>query len=371
VASGRGAQLGIFLKGHQALEASQQVDTVLLDKTGTLTQGEMVVADVLATDAVGRATLLRLVGALEAASEHVVGRAIAAEARRELGAPAPVAEFVARPGLGAEGSVDGHVVVAGTEALLTQSCGAVPDQLAARRAEWEGRGWTVVFVGRDGSMIGALALSDTLRPTARAAVERLQRLGLRCVLLTGDNEPAGRAVAEAIGVTDVIAGSSPEDKVAVIRRLQREGRSVAMVGDGVNDGPALATADLGLALGSGTDVAINAADLIIVRDDLRVAATAIDLARRTMGTIRANLRWAFAYNVAAIPLAVSGVLNPLIAGAAMALSSAFVLWNSSRLRRVGTGDAGSAVPASGDKAPGAAPPTQRTVGGLAEPALAP
>jgi Cu+-exporting ATPase len=371
VASGRGAQLGIFLKGHQALEASQQVDTVLLDKTGTLTQGEMVVADVLATDALGRAALLRLAGSLEQASEHLVGRAVAAGAARELGALPPVTEFVARPGLGAQGSVDGHAVVVGSAALLARSCGAVPGQLARRGAEWEGRGWSVVFVGRDSVMIGALALSDTLRPTARAAVERLQRLGLRCVLLTGDNEAAGRAVAEAIGVTEVIAAASPEDKVSVIRRLQGEGRSVAMVGDGVNDGPALATADLGLAVGSGTDVAINAADVIIVRDDLRIAATAIDLARRTMRTIRANLRWAFAYNVAAIPLAVSGVLNPLIAGAAMALSSAFVLWNSSRLRHVGTGDPAASDPATAGGPPLAPRSATHPVGDPAEAVLTP
>jgi P-type Cu+ transporter len=326
---------------------------------------------VLATGGLGRAELLGLAGSLEQASEHLVGRAIAAQARRELGALPPVAEFEARPGLGAQGSVDGHTVVVGSEVLVAQSCGTVPGQLAMRRAEWAGRGWTVVFVGRDGAMIGALALSDRLRPTAGAAIERLRRLGLRCVLLTGDNEAAARAVAEAIGVTEVIAGASPEDKVAVIRRLQGEGRSVAMVGDGVNDGPALATADLGLAVGSGTDVAINAADVIIVRDDLRVAATAIDLARRTMRTIRTNLRWAFAYNVAAIPLAVSGVLNPLIAGAAMALSSAFVLWNSSRLRHVGTGDARGPEPAGDDEAPGASAPGRRLAGGRAGPALAP
>ena len=340
-----------------------------MDKTGTITRGEMVVADVVATDAVGRDELLRLAGALEQASEHLVGRAIAAEAGREPGVLPPVTEFVARPGLGAEGVVDGHAVVVGSEALLARSCGAVEGRLAERRREWEGRGWTVVFVGCDGAVVGALALSDTLRPTAAAAVERLQRLGLRCVLLTGDNAAAARAVAEAVGVDEVIAGASPEDKVAVIRRLQSEGRSVAMVGDGVNDGPALATADLGLAVGSGTDVAINAADLIIVRDDLRVAATAIDLARRTMRTIRTNLRWAFAYNVAAIPLAVSGVLNPLIAGAAMALSSGFVLWNSSRLRHVGSGDAGPPPPSAGDEAPGEVTPTRQPVG-LGEPALA-
>jgi P-type Cu+ transporter len=361
VASGRGAQLGIFFKGYQVLEASRQVDTVLLDKTGTVTMGRMVLTDVVAVGEIDRATLLRLVGALEQASEHLVGRAIAAAARAELGDLPLVDGFVARSGVGAQGSVDGHVIAAGTEALFAIPAGAVPREVVERRAQWEGLGRTTVLVGRDGAIIGALALSDTLRPSAAPAVRRLQGLGLRCVLLTGDNEPTARAIGQAIGVTEVIAGASPTDKVEVIRKLQREGRSVAMVGDGVNDGPALATADLGLAVGSGTDVAINAADLIIVRDDLRVVATAIDLSRQTLTTIRGNLRWAFAYNVAAIPLAVSGVLNPLIAGAAMALSSGFVLWNSSRLRHIGTGRRETDGPGADARQPGE-PAGERAIG---------
>lgn len=338
VASGCGARLGIFFKGYQALEASRQVDTVVLDKTGTVTHGEMAVTDVQGVPGVDRAVLLRLAGALEQASEHTVGRAITTAARAELGVLPPVDRFVAHPGLGAEGSVEGHDMAVGRAELLARRGTAVSAALADRCTEWENLGRTAVFVARDDAVIGAVAVADTVRPCAAGAVRKLQELGLHCVLLTGDNEPAARAVGEAIGISDVVAGALPADKVAVIRRLREDGRCVAMVGDGVNDGPALASADLGLAVGSGTDVAINAADLIIVRDDLRVVATAVDLSRRTLKTIRGNLVWAFAYNVAAIPLAACGVLNPLIAGAAMALSSAFVVWNSSRLRDVAAGN---------------------------------
>jgi len=233
---------------------------------------------------------------------------------------------VALPGLGARGTVDGHEIYIGR-------ADAVPGSLSERRAEWEGLGRTVVVVRRDEAVIAAVAVADSIRPSAAAAVGQLQTLGLRCVLLTGDNEATARAVAAVIGIEEVVAGALPAEKVAVIRRLQEEGRCVAMVGDGVNDAPALASADLGLAVGSGTDVALNAADLIIMRDDLCVAATAISLARRTLNTIRGNLAWAFLYNLAAIPLAACGLLNPLIAAAAMGLSSTFVVANSSRLLR--------------------------------------
>ncbi len=332
VATGRGASLGIFFKGYQALEASQQVDTVVLDKTGTVTLGDMAVTDAQGAPGVSRTELLRWAGALEQASEHLLARAITAAALQEIGDLPPVDEFVSLPGLGARGVIEGHAVSIGRLDLLGPHETGIPGSLAARCAEWEALGRTAVLVGRDGEVVGALAVADTVRPTAAAAVQELRALGLHCILLTGDNEATAHAVGAAIGIGDVVAGALPADKFALIRRLQSEGHAVAMVGDGVNDGPALVCADLGLAVGSGTDVAINAADLIIVRDDLRVVATAIALARQTLKTIRGNLAWAFAYNVAAIPLAACGLLNPLIAGAAMAFSSAFVVWNSARLR---------------------------------------
>ncbi len=337
VASGRGARLGIFFKGYQALEVSRLIDTVLLDKTGTITEGKMVVTDVQSVPGVDRAAVLRWAGTVEQASEHVVGRAIAARAREELGNLPEVDAFAAHPGLGVNGAVDGHRVGVGRSELVADAAAVVPVGLARVCMRWEELGRTAVLVRRDDEIVGAVAVADTPRPSAAPAVRDLQKLGLHCVLLTGDNEPTARAIAKSIGVTEVIAGALPAEKVGVIRRLQLEGRSVAMVGDGVNDAPALASADLGLAVGSGTDVAINAADMIIVRDDLRVIATAIDLSRRTHRTIRGNLIWAFSYNVAAIPLAAAGLLNPLIAGGAMALSSGFVVWNSSRLRHVGSG----------------------------------
>jgi Cu+-exporting ATPase len=332
VASGVGARLGIFFKGYQALEASCRIDTVLLDKTGTVTVGAMEVTDLHTVPGVDEATLLRWAGALEQGSEHLVARAVVRRAAREPGHLPPVDGFASLAGLGARGMVDGGEVTIGRAELFAASGQVLPDAVAGRCAEWERSGRTTVVVGRDGAVMGAMALSDTVRPSAVGAVRALHGLGLRCVLVTGDNEPTARAVAGSIGVDEVIAGALPGAKVDEILRLQSEGRSVAMVGDGVNDGPALARADLGLAVGSGTDVAINAADLIIVRDDLVVVATAIQLAQRTIRTIRTNLAWAFGYNVAAIPLAACGVLNPLIAGAAMALSSCFVIWNSSRLR---------------------------------------
>jgi P-type Cu+ transporter len=329
VASLTGANQGIFFKGYRALEASRHVDTILLDKTGTLTEGRMTLTDLAVIPGVQEDEVLRWAGAVERASEHPVARAIAAEAERRLDDLPQADSFVAMPGVGARGTVDGHELFIGRAAALD----TVPADLSDRCAEWEALGRTAVVVRRDEAVIAAVAVADQIRPSAAPAVRQLQSLGLRCVLLTGDNETTARAVAAAIGIEEVLAGALPAEKVAIIRRLQGEGRSVAMVGDGVNDAPALANADLGLAVGSGTDVAINAADLIIVRDDLRIAATAISLARRTLNTIRGNLAWAFLYNLAAIPLAACGLLNPLIAAAAMGLSSTFVVANSSRLLR--------------------------------------
>ncbi len=332
VASGEGARLGIFFKGYQGIEASRQVDTVVLDKTGTITYGNLSVTDVEAAPGIEPLTLLGWAGALEQGSEHLIARAITAAARQRLGSLAPVEDFRARPGLGARGTVDGHEVTVGRPELSVTSAGDVPPNLAASCARLESLGRTVVFVGRDGAIVGAVALADIVRASAGAAVKEMHALGLHCILLTGDNEAAAQAAGAVIGVSDVVAGALPADKVELIRGLQDHGRSVAMVGDGVNDGPALVSADLGLAVGSGTDMAINAADLIVLRDDLRIVPIAIALARATLRTIRENLAWAFAYNVAAIPLAACGFLNPLIAGAAMALSSTFVVWNSARLR---------------------------------------
>jgi heavy metal translocating P-type ATPase len=334
VASWAGARLGIFFKGYRALEASRHVDTVVLDKTGTLTEGEMTLADLEAVAGVEQREVLRLAGAVERASEHPVARAIAAVAEHWVGDLPEVDSFIALPGVGARGTIEGHELFVGRVEVDSDQLDALPPMLADRCVEWEGLGRTVVVVRRDEAVIGALALADAIRPSAAPAVRELQALGLRCVLLTGDNETTARAVGASIGITDVLAGALPADKVAIIRRLQGEDRCVAMVGDGVNDAPALAAADLGLAVGSGTDVAINAADLIIVRDDLCVAASAIGLARRTLKTIRGNLAWAFLYNLAAIPVAALGLLDPLVAAGAMALSSSFVVWNSSRLRHV-------------------------------------
>jgi cation-transporting P-type ATPase A/B/Cu+-exporting ATPase len=328
-ASLTGARNGIFFKGYRALEASRHVDTVVLDKTGTLTQGQMTLVAVQVVPGAPEDEVLRAAGGLERASEHPIARAIAAGARQRAGELPEVDSFLALPGIGAQGVVDGHELYVGR---------ADPDELPAvlsdRRAEWERIGRTVVVVRRDGAAVAVLAVSDAIRSTAPEAVRELRALGLRCVLLTGDNERTARAVAEAVGIEEVLAGALPAEKVEFVRRLQDEGHRVAMVGDGVNDAPALLTADLGLAVGSGTDVALNAADLIIVRDDLRVTAAAISLARRTLSAIRGNLVWAFAYNLAAIPIAACGLLNPLIAGGAMAASSTLVVWNSSRLRHV-------------------------------------
>ena len=333
VASGEGARLGIFFKGYQALEESQEIDTVLLDKTGTVTEGATVVEEVSGAVGISTEELLQWAGSLELASEHLVAKAIVERAQRDGVELKTVTDFEALAGLGARGSLDGHELKVGRRELFSErALSTMPDSLRSHSSAWERQGRTVVLVGRDGKVIGALAVSDKVRSTAVAALQELNALGLHCVLVTGDHEAAARTIATAIGVDDVIAAALPADKVAAIRRLQQEGHRVAMVGDGVNDGPALASADLGLAVGSGTDVAMESADLIIMRDNLIAVPTAIALARRTYLTIRTNLLWAFGYNVVAIPLAASGLLNPLIAGAAMALSSGCVVWNSSRLR---------------------------------------
>jgi heavy metal translocating P-type ATPase len=331
VASGRGAQLGVFIKGHQALESARAVDTVVLDKTGTLTTGRMTVLDSWLAGDVEHTAALRLAGAVEAASEHVVGAAIATAARAECAAVPEVSEFQALAGLGARGRVDGQAVLIGSARLLADSEVAIPGELARTREAWEARGRTAVLLAVDGRVRAAFAVADTVKPSAARAVEELGRLGFSTVLLSGDNQATAAAVAEAVGVDEVIAEVLPADKAGTISRLQGQGRAVAMVGDGVNDAPALATADLGLAVVTGTDVALGAADLILVRGDLDVVPTAMRLARATLGTIRGNLAWAFGYNLAALPLAAAGLLNPLIAGGAMALSSLLVVSNSLRL----------------------------------------
>jgi P-type Cu+ transporter len=336
VACGRGAQLGIFIKRYEALESSRAVDTTVLDKTGTVTTGVMAVTGVQPASGTRRDLLLRYAGAVEQASEHPVAAAISRAARTELGPLPQAAGFIATPGLGARGSVDGHEVIIGRGDLFRQLQMTIPAAVADQCQRWERAGHTTVLAGWDGQVRGAIAVADTLKPSAAAAVAGLRRLGLRTVLLTGDSQATAQAVAAEASIDEVIAGALPDHKVAVIRSLQAEGHRVAMVGDGVNDGPALATADLGLALGTGTDVAITAADVIVLRDDLGAVPDAVALARATLATIRGNLAWAFGYNIAAIPLAAAGFLNPLIAGAAMAASSAFVVANSVRLRRSGT-----------------------------------
>jgi Cu+-exporting ATPase len=330
VGTGRGAQLGILIKGPEMLESTRRVDTIVLDKTGTVTTGKMALAEVVPAHGVDPDEALRLVGALEAASEHPVGRAIAAAAGEGL----PVPEgFRNREGLGVEGVVEGHAVVAGRPSLLAEWGVTVPQELVDAQAGAEAKGRTAIAAAWDGEARALFVVSDQPKPTSTEAVRRLRELGLRPVLLTGDNERTARAVAAEVGIDEVIAEVLPAEKADVVRRLQEEGRVVAMVGDGVNDAPALAQADLGLAIGTGTDVAIEASDLTLVRGDLRAAADAIRLSRRTLATIKGNLFWAFAYNIAALPLAAAGLLNPLIAGAAMAFSSVFVVTNSLRLRR--------------------------------------
>ncbi|MFG3118195.1 heavy metal translocating P-type ATPase [Streptomyces sp. NPDC048197] len=333
VGTGRGAQLGILLKGPEVLESTRTVDTIVLDKTGTVTTGVMTLTEVHLAEGVPETEALRLAGALEHASEHPIARAVATGAAARVGALPTPEEFTNVPGLGVRGVVDGHTVLVGRAQLLDEWSHGLPDGLAAAKAAAEAQGRTAVTVGWDGAARAVLVVADAVRPTSAEAVRRLRALGLAPVLLTGDHRAVAESVAAEVGIDEVIAEVLPEDKVAVVARLQAEGRSVAMVGDGVNDAAALARADLGLAMGTGTDAAIEAGDLTLVRGDLRTAADAIRLARATLGTIRSNLFWAFGYNVAALPLAAAGLLNPMIAGAAMAFSSVFVVGNSLRLRR--------------------------------------
>lgn len=352
VGTGRGAQLGILIKGPQVLEATRTVDTIVLDKTGTVTTGRMTVHEVIAADGVDELTLLRLAGAVEDASEHPIARAVAIAAversrdrtagertagERTAGAlpdglPS-VDSFTNIEGRGVRGIVEGHLVLVGRPSLLREWSIPADPALEAARHDAEAEGLTVVSVAWDGVARGILVVGDSIKPTSAEAVAAFGRLGLTPILLTGDNSTAARAVAHAVGIHEVFAEVLPADKAGMIARLQAEGKVVAMVGDGVNDAAALATADLGLAMGTGADVAMEAADITLVRGDLRAAVDAVRLARRTLGTIKANLFWAFAYNVAAIPLAAFGLLNPMIAGAAMAFSSVFVVGNSLRLRR--------------------------------------
>jgi Cu+-exporting ATPase len=333
VGTGRGAQLGILIKGPEILESTRRVDTIVLDKTGTVTTGRMALVAVHAAETTTDEEVVRLVGALEDASEHPVGQAIARAARERLGDLPAVDGFQNRRGLGVEGVVDSHAVIAGRTQLLADWAIHVPSSLDDARRAAEDAGRTAILAAWDGAPRGVLIVADTIKATSPDAIDELRGLGLHPVLLTGDNERAAHTVAAQVGVDDVIAEVLPEDKIAAVRRLQDQGHVVAMVGDGVNDAAALAQADLGLAMGSGTDVAIEASDLTLVRDDLHAAADAIRLSRRTLQTIKGNLFWAFAYNVAALPLAAAGYLNPLIAGAAMAFSSVFVVSNSLRLRR--------------------------------------
>ncbi|HET6866357.1 MAG TPA: heavy metal translocating P-type ATPase [Solirubrobacteraceae bacterium] len=331
--TGRGAQLGLLIKGPEILESTRKVDTIVLDKTGTVTTGRMELLEVHTAQAVSRGEALRIAGALEAASEHPIARAIAQAAQAELGPLPSVEAFVNREGLGAEGIVDGHAVVVGRPSLMADWALEFPLELEQARCGAAARGRTTVFVAWDGELRGALVVADTVKPTSAEGVASLKQLGLRPVLLTGDSRATARAVAAEVEIEEVIAEVLPAEKVDVIKRLQRQGRVVAMVGDGVNDAPALAQADLGLAIGTGTDVAIEASDLTLVSGDLAAAADAIRLSQATLRTIKQNLAWAFGYNVAALPLAALGLLNPAIAGAAMAFSSVSVVFNALRLRR--------------------------------------
>lgn len=332
VGTGRGAQLGILIKGPEVLESTRKVDTVVLDKTGTVTSGKMTLVDVVTEPGVDRAEMLGLAGALEHASEHPIAQAIAAGALHETGELAEVADFTNVVGKGVQGVVAGRSVIVGRETLLADWAQHLSPRVLEAKQAAEAEGKTVVAVGYDGEARGVLIVADTVKLTSAEAISELRRLGLTPVLLTGDNSAVAQHIARQVGIDEVIAEVLPEEKVAVVERLQREGKVVAMVGDGVNDAPALAQADLGLAMGTGTDVAIEASDITLVRGDLLSAVDAIRLSRKTLGTIKTNLFWAFAYNTAAIPVAALGMLNPMLAGAAMAFSSVFVVGNSLRLR---------------------------------------
>jgi Cu+-exporting ATPase len=332
VGTGRGAQMGVLIKGPEVLESTRKIDTVVLDKTGTVTTGKMTLVDVVVEADTDRATLLRLAGALEDASEHPIAQAIAKGATQEIGALPTPEDFANIEGKGVQGVVEGHAVLVGRESLLAEWSQKLSRELASTKARAEGEGKTVVAVGWDGRARGILVVADTVKPSSAEAIAQFKAIGLTPILLTGDNEAVARQIAAEVGIEEVIAEVLPKDKVDVVTRLQREGKIVAMIGDGVNDAPALAQADLGLAMGTGADVAIEASDITLVRGDLRSAVDAIRLSRKTLGTIKTNLFWAFAYNVAAIPVAALGMLNPMLAGAAMALSSVFVVGNSLRLR---------------------------------------
>lgn len=333
VGTGRGAQMGILIRGPEVLESTRKVDTVVLDKTGTVTTGKMTLVDVVTAPGTEGADLLRLAGALENASEHPIAQAIAFAASQKFETLPEPEDFVNVEGKGVRGVIDGHAVVVGRESLLADWAQHLSPELAQAKAGADAEGKTVVAVGWDGEARGVLLVADTVKPTSAQAIAQMREIGLSPVLLTGDNEAVARQIAAEVGIDTVIAEVMPQDKVDVIVRLQADGKTVAMVGDGVNDAPALAQADLGLAMGTGTDVAIEAADITLVRGDLRSAVDAIRLSRKTLSTIKTNLFWAFAYNVAAIPVAALGMLNPMLAGAAIAFSSVFVVGNSLRLRR--------------------------------------
>jgi P-type Cu+ transporter len=333
VGTGRGAQLGILIKGPEVLESTRQIDTVVLDKAGTVTTGRMALVDTITADGVDETEVLRLIGALEHASEHPIARAVADAASARFGTLPSVESFANLEGLGVQGVIDGHAVLAGQERLFTDWAMHLDGDLRQAKAAAESLGRTVILAGWDGRIRALLVVADTVKASSADAIARLGALGLTPVLLTGDNARAAHAVAAEVGIMTVIAEVLPADKVEVIRQLQHQGKVVAMVGDGVNDAAALAQADLGIAMGTGTDVAIEASDLTLVRGDLTAAADAIRLSRRTLATIKGNLCWAFGYNIAAIPLAAAGLLNPLIAAASMALSSVFVVSNSLRLRK--------------------------------------